>query len=564
MDTTPEKSSSRTEGADFIRAIVAADVAAGRSRVATRFPPEPNGYLHIGHAKAICLDFGIAAENGGSCNLRMDDTNPTKEDTEYVDAIIRDIRWLGFEPSRVLYASDYFDRMYECAEKLIRDGLAYVCRLSAEEFDRDYRGTLTAPGVEPPGRRQSVEENLDLFRRMKAGEFPDGAMVLRARIDMASPNLNMRDPALYRIRRTEHFRHGNKWCIYPMYDFAHPLEDAFEGITHSLCTLEFELHRPLYDWVVNAVGFERKPRQIEFSRLNLTNTVMSKRKLLQLVKEHYVSGWDDPRMPTICGMRRRGVPAAAIRRLCKLVGITKVDGVTDAALLEHCIREALNPTAPRFMAVQKPLKVVITNFPGEGVAPLTAVNNPEDPAAGTRELVFDRELWIEASDFMEEPPKGYFRLAPGKEVRLRYGYYIKCDEVVRGASGEIAELRCTFDPETRGGSSPDGRKVKGTIHWIAASAAKPAEFRLYDRLFTAEQPGEGGADFLTQLNPESMTVLRGFVEPAAAAAAAGEPMQFERNGYYVADPDSTPELPVFNRTVTLKDSWKPQNGGNGK
>ena len=563
MDTAPEKTP-RTESTDFIRAIVAADVAAGKTKVATRFPPEPNGYIHIGHAKAICLDFGIAAENNGSCNLRMDDTNPTKEDTEYVDAIIRDIRWLGFEPSKVLYASDYFERMYECAEKLIRDGLAYVCRLSAEEFDRDYRGTLTTPGVEPPGRKQSVEENLDLFRRMKAGEFPDGSMVLRARIDMASPNLNMRDPALYRIRRTEHFRHGNKWCIYPMYDFAHPLEDAFEGITHSLCTLEFELHRPLYDWVVNAVGFAEKPRQIEFSRLNLTNTVMSKRKLLQLVKEHYVSGWDDPRMPTVCGMRRRGVPAAAIRKLCRLVGITKVDGITDAALLEHCIRETLNPVAPRFMAVQHPLKVTIVNFPAEGVAPLTAVNNPEDPAAGTRELPFGRELWIEAADFMEEPPKGYFRLAPGREVRLRYGYYIKCEEVVRNADGSIAELRCTFDPETRGGSSPDGRKVKGTIHWLDAATAKAAEFRLYDRLFTAEQPGEGGVDFLTQLNPDSMVTLRGFVEPAAAAAEVGAPMQFERNGYYTADPDSTAELPVFNRTVTLKDSWKPQPGKDQK
>ena len=559
MDTASEKTS-RTESTDFIRAIVAADIAAGRTKVATRFPPEPNGYIHIGHAKAICLDFGIAAENNGTCNLRMDDTNPTKEDTEYVDAIIRDIRWLGFEPAKVLYASDYFDRMYECAEKLIRDGLAYVCRLSAEEFDRDYRGTLTTPGVEPPGRRQSVEENLDLFRRMKAGEFPDGSMVLRARIDMASPNLNMRDPALYRIRRVEHFRHGNKWCIYPMYDFAHPLEDAFEGITHSLCTLEFELHRPLYDWVVNAVGFAEKPRQIEFSRLNLTNTVMSKRKLLQLVREHHVAGWDDPRMPTICGMRRRGVPAAAIRKLCRTVGITKVDGVTDAALLEHCIRETLNPVAPRFMAVQHPLKVVIVNFPDGGVAPLTAVNNPEDPAAGTRELPFGRELWIEAADFMEEPPKGYFRLAPGREVRLRYGYYIKCEEAVHGADGAITELRCTFDPETRGGSSPDGRKVKGTIHWLDAATAKPAEFRLYDRLFTAEQPGTGGADFLTQLNPASITTVRGFVESAAAATAIGEPMQFERNGYYAADPDSTAELPVFNRTVTLKDSWKPQNG----
>jgi len=375
---------------------------------------------------------------------------------------------------------------------------------------------------------------------------------------MASPNLNMRDPALYRIRRTSHFRHGDKWCIYPMYDFAHPLEDAFEGITHSLCTLEFELHRPLYDWVVNSVGFEAPPRQIEFSRLNLTYTVMSKRKLLQLVKEKYVAGWDDPRMPTICGLRRRGVPAAAIRKLCKLVGVTKFDGITDVALLEHCIREELNATAPRFMAVQHPLKVVVTNYPAEGVAPLKAVNNPEDPAAGEREITFGRELWIEESDFMEEPPKGYFRLAPGKEVRLRYGYYLKCEEVIKDENGKVVELRCTFDPATRGGSSPDGRKVKGTIHWLDAAAAKPAEFRLYDRLFTVEQPGEGGVDFLTQLNPASVEVVHGFVESAAAALPVEKAIQFERSGYYAPDADSTAELPVFNRTVTLKDSWKPK------
>ena len=545
---------------DFIREIVASDIAAGRDpdSIVTRFPPEPNGYLHIGHAKAFCLDFGVAQENGGKCNLRFDDTNPAKEDTEYVDSIIADVRWMGFEPAAILYASDYFDRMYECAEKLIRKGLAYVCDLSPEAW-KEYLGDLTTPGKDSPGRARSVEENLDLFRRMRAGEFEDGAMVLRARIDMNSPNINMRDPVIYRIKRAHHFRHGDKWCIYPMYDFAHPLEDAFEGVVYSLCTLEFEIHRPLYDWVLSALEFPNPPRQIEFSRLNLTNTVMSKRKLLQLVKEHYVSGWDDPRMPTICGLRRRGVPAAAIRNFCRTVGVTKFDGITDMALLEHCVREELNATAPRFMAVQAPLKVTIVNYPAEGVEPLEARNNPEDPAAGSRKLEFGPELWIEKSDFMAEPVKGYFRLAPDKEVRLRYGYYIKCVDYVRDASGEVVELKCTYDPESRGGTSPDGRKVKGTIHWLNAATAVPAELRLFDRLFTVEQPGADGADFLTQLNPDSLKVVSGFVEPAAAELENGSVIQFERLGYYAKDADSAPGKPVFNRTVSLKDSWSKKN-----
>ncbi len=549
---------------DFIREMVAMDFRDNKfgGRVVTRFPPEPNGYLHIGHAKAICLDFGVAAENGGLCNLRMDDTNPTKEDTEYVESITGDVRWLGFDfGDRLFYASDYFDRMYECAEKLITLGKAYVCDLTPEEWD-EYRGNLNIPGKESPGRARSVEENLDLFRRMRAGEFADGEKVLRARIDMASPNIHMRDPVIYRIRRVHHFRHGDKWCIYPMYDFAHPLEDAFEGVTHSFCTLEFEIHRPLYDWVLDALGFAfpERPRQTEFSRLNLTYTVMSKRKLLQLVKENHVSGWDDPRMPTVCGMRRRGIPAAAIRNFCRTVGITKFDALTDVALLEHCIREELNATAPRFLAVLDPLKVTITNYPAQGVEALDAVNNPEDPAAGSRKLEFGPELYIERSDFMLEPPKGYFRLSPGKEVRLRYGYFIRCEEVVQDADGNVVELKCTFDPETRGGNAPDGRKVKGTIHWVSASAAKQAEIRLYDRLFSVEQPGIDGADFLTQLNPDSRKVVTAYIEPALAELAAGTAVQFERTGYFAVDPDSKPGAPVFNRTVTLKDSWAKQAG----
>nr|WP_261798334.1 glutamine--tRNA ligase/YqeY domain fusion protein [Victivallis vadensis] len=542
-----------------MREMVAADMKSGKynGKVVTRFPPEPNGYLHIGHAKAICLDFGIAAENNGVCHLRFDDTNPTKEDTEYEESIQNDVRWLGFDFGKHLYyASDYFERMYECAVELIKRGKAYVCDLSAEEWD-EYRGDLANPGKESPGRKRSVEENLDLFARMRAGEFEDGAKVLRARIDMASPNINMRDPVIYRIRRAHHFRHGDKWCIYPMYDYAHPLEDAFEGVTHSLCTLEFEIHRPLYDWVLDSLGykFPDRPQQTEFSRLNLTYTVMSKRKLLQLVKENHVHGWDDPRMPTLSGMRRRGIPASAIRRLCKMVGVTKFDGLTDVAVLEYCVREELNSSAPRFLAVLDPLKVTITNFPEEGVEPLDAVNNPEDPAAGCRKLAFTRELYIEKSDFMMEPPKGYFRLAPGKEVRLRYGYFIKCEEVVTDAAGNVIELKCSFDPATRGGSAPDGRKVKGTIHWVSASESVPAEVRLYDRLFSVEQPGADGVDFLTQLNADSLKVVTGRLEPELAKLASGSTVQFERLGYFTVDPDSAPGKPVFNRTVTLKDSW---------
>ncbi|MBQ7208234.1 MAG: glutamine--tRNA ligase/YqeY domain fusion protein [Lentisphaeria bacterium] len=546
---------------DFIRAIVSEEVKAGKNggRVMTRFPPEPNGYLHIGHAKAICLDFGIASEFGGVCNLRMDDTNPTKETYEYVNAIIEDVKWLGFDPEeRIYFASDYFERMYECAEELIRRGKAYVCDISPEEWEK-YKGNLREPGKESPNRNRSVEENLDLFRRMRAGEFADGAMVLRAKIDMASPNINLRDPVIYRIRRAHHFRHGDKWCIYPLYDFAHPLEDAFEGVTHSLCTLEFEIHRPFYDWLLEALDYPHRPRQIEFSRLNLNYTVMSKRKLLQLVKEHHVSGWDDPRMPTISGLRRRGVPAAAVRNFIKGVGITKFDGVTDMARLEYSIREELNATAPRFLAVLDPLPVEIVNFPETGVPPLDAVNNPEDPEAGSRKLDFGRELYIDRNDFMVDPPKGYFRLAPGREVRLRYGYYIKCESYETDAAGNVTKVLCTFDPETRGGNSPDGRKVKGTIHWLNARTAVPAEMRLYDRLFTAEFPGADGEDFLTQLNPDSVKTAQGFVEPSAAALPAGSVMQFERTGYFAVDPDSQSDRPVFNRTVSLKDSWSKKN-----
>ena len=546
----------KNEPLDFIREIVTEDLRNNKNdgKIVTRFPPEPNGYLHIGHAKAICLDFGVAAEYGGICNLRRDDTNPTKEDTEYVDSIVNDVRWLGFEPAALYYASDYFDKMYDCAVELIKRGKAYICTLSNEEWD-EYRGDLSKPGKESPGRQRSIEENLDLFTRMRAGEFEDGAMVLRAKIDMASPNINMRDPVIYRIRRVEHFRHGDKYCIYPMYDFAHPLEDAFEGVTHSFCTLEFEIHRPLYDWVLEALDYPHRPRQIEFSRLNLTNTVMSKRKLLQLVKENHVSGWDDPRMPTICGLRRRGVPAAAIRKMCKAVGVTKFDGITSMALLEHCIREELNSTASRYMAVLDPLKVTITNYPEEGVEPLDAVNNPEDPAAGSRKISFGKTLWIDKADFMLEPPKGYFRLAPGAEVRLRYGYFIRCVDVVKDANGEVIEVKCTFDPETRGGNAPDGRKVKGTIHWVNAEDCIEAEVRLYDRLFTVEQPGTDGVDFLTQLNPDSVKSINAVMEKSLDALKVGEVVQFERVGYFACDQDSTPERKVFNRTVTLKDSW---------
>ena len=546
---------------DFIRAIVAEEVKAGKhgGKVVTRFPPEPNGYLHIGHAKALCLDFGVAAEFGGTCNLRMDDTNPTKENYEYVNSIIEDVKWLGFDPEeRIYFASDYFERMYECAVELIKRGKAYVCDLSFEEWEQ-YRGNLTEPGKNSPNRDRSVEENLDLFQRMRDGEFEDGSLVLRAKIDMASPNINMRDPVLYRIRREHHFRHGDKWCIYPMYDFAHPLEDAFEGVTHSLCTLEFEIHRPFYDWLLESLDYPHRPRQIEFSRLNLNYTVMSKRKLLQLVKENHVNGWDDPRMPTISGLRRRGVPAAAVRNFIKGVGITKFDGVTDMVRLENSIREELNATAPRFLAVLDPLPVEIINYPETPIEALDAVNNPEDPEAGSRKLEFGKKIYIDRADFMIEPPKGYFRLAPGKEVRLRYGYYIKCESYETDAEGNVTKVLCSYDPETRGGSSPDGRKVKGTIHWVNADTAVEAEVRLYDRLFTAEFPGlDNGekVDFLTQINPDSVKTVTGYLEPALGKLAPGAVVQFERTGYFAVDPDTEKAgKPVFNRTVGLKDSW---------
>ncbi|MBQ4337046.1 MAG: glutamine--tRNA ligase/YqeY domain fusion protein, partial [Lentisphaeria bacterium] len=512
------------------------------------------------HLKAICLDFGVAREYAGRCNLRMDDTNPTKEDHEYVDSIAGDIRWLGFDfGDEVLYASDYFQKMYECAVELIKRGKAYVCDLSPEAWE-EYRGDSTRPGTNPPGRNRSVEENLALFERMKAGEFEDGAMVLRAAIDMQSPNIHMRVPVIYRIRRVEHFRQGDKWCIYPMYDFAHPLEDAIEGVTHSFCTLEFEIHRPLYDWVLQSLDWQKPPRQIEFSRLALSYTVMSKRKLLQLVKENHVKGWDDPRMPTICGMRRRGMPAAALRNFCAGVGITKVNSVTDVGVLERCVREELNRVAPRRMAVLNPLKVTLKNYPEGQVEELDAVNNPEDPSAGTRKLPFSRELYIEATDFMMEPPKGYFRLSPGKEVRLRYGYIIRCEEVKLDENGTPVELICTYDPETRGGNTPDGRKVKGTIHWLSAAHAHKASLRLYDRLFSVEEPGADGVDFLTQLNPDSLKTAECLVEKSLMELQPGDTVQFERQGYFCLDPDSEPGKPIFNRTVTLKDSWAKQQG----
>ncbi len=544
---------------DFIRAIVDEDLAAGRhqGRVATRFPPEPNGYLHIGHAKSICLNFGVAAEHGGTCNLRFDDTNPTREDVEYVDAIKEDVRWLGFTWSAELYASDYFERLYECAAELIRQRLAYVDSLTADEI-RAHRGSLTEAGRNSPYRDRPIEENLDLFRRMRAGEFPDGTHVLRAKIDMSSPNLNMRDPALYRIRHASHHRTGDAWCIYPMYDFAHPLSDAFEGITHSLCTLEFEDHRPLYDWLVTHLIEGDRPQQIEFARLNLNYTVMSKRKLLQLVQQQHVAGWDDPRMPTITGLRRRGYTPEAIRDFCARIGVAKKENVIDVAQLEHSVREDLNRRAPRVMGVLRPLKVVLTNYPDGQVEALDVINNPENPAAGTRKVPFSRVLYIERDDFRLDPPKKFFRLAPGREVRLRCAYFITCTDVVKDPSGEIVELRCTYDPATRGGDAPDGRRVKATLHWVSAAHAIGADVRLYDRLFSVPDPEDvpEGRTFLDHLNPASLEVLTGCrVEPGLAAAAAGDRFQFERLGYFCVDPDSVPGHPVFNRTVSLRDTW---------
>jgi glutaminyl-tRNA synthetase len=546
---------------DFVREIVAEDQRSGRhgGRVHTRFPPEPNGYLHIGHAKAICLDFGVAREFGGLCNLRFDDTNPTKEDVEYVDAIQEDVRWLGFDWAAMLYASDYFELLYRYAEQLIRDGKAYVDSLSADEI-RDYRGTLTEPGRNSPYRDRSVEENLDLFRRMRADEFPDGAHVLRAKIDMASPNINMRDPTLYRIRHAAHHRTGDAWVIYPTYDYAHPISDAIEGITHSLCTLEFEDHRPLYDWCVDSLigtarEFKSRPRQIEFARLNLNYTVMSKRKLLGLVQQQLVAGWDDPRMPTIAGIRRRGYTAEAVRDFCARIGVAKKENVIDIALLEHSVREDLNRHALRALAVLRPLRLVIENYPEGRVEQLEAVNNPEDSSAGSRRVPFSRVLYIEQDDFMEIPPKKFFRLSPGSEVRLRYAYIIKCERVVKDASGAITEVRCSYDPESLNGASAS-RRVKGTIHWVSAEHAANAEIRLYDRLFLSEDPSADGRDPLDDLNPHSLEVIAGAkVEPSLVSAAAGSRFQFERQGYFCVDPDSGPGKLAFNRTVTLKDSW---------
>jgi glutaminyl-tRNA synthetase len=557
-DTTTGPARDAAAQTDFIRTIVTEDVRTGKHgrRVATRFPPEPNGYLHIGHAKSICLNFGVAAEFGGTCNLRFDDTNPTTEEVEYVESIKADVRWLGFEwEGEPRYASDYFEQLYEYAVHLIKNGMAYVDSLTAEEMRR-YRGTLTEPGQDSPYRNRPVEENLDLFARMRAGEFADGEHVLRAKIDMASPNVNMRDPVLYRIRRAHHHRTGDAWCIYPMYDFAHPPSDALELITHSLCTLEFEDHRPLYDWLVENLPVPARPQQIEFARLNLTYTVLSKRKLLELVQEGHVTGWDDPRMPTIGGMRRRGYTPEAIRAFCDRIGVAKRENVVDVALLEHAIREDLNRRAPRVMGVLNPLRLVIENYPDDRTEEFDIVNNPEDASAGTRNVPFSRVLFIERDDFMEHPPKKFFRLAPGREVRLRGAYFVTCTEVVKDpASGEIVELRCTYDPATHGGDAPDGRKVRATLHWVSAAHALDAEVRLYDRLFNSETPGAAG-DYKADLNPASLQVLRGCkLEPSVARVAAGTRYQFERLGYFCVDPDSADGRLVFNRTVTLKDTW---------
>jgi glutaminyl-tRNA synthetase len=564
-DTANENEKAAAGSSNFLRRIIEEDLRKGThgGRVHTRFPPEPNGYLHIGHAKSICINFGLAKEYGGKCNLRFDDTNPEKEDVEYVESIKADVRWLGFDwEDRMFFASDYFEQLYRYAEDLIRQGKAYVDSLTGDQI-REYRGTLTEPGRESPYRNRSVEENLDLFRRMRAGEFKDGEHVLRAKIDMASGNINMRDPVLYRIRHAHHHRTGDKWCIYPMYDYAHTLSDALEHITHSICTLEFEDHRPLYDWVVENLDVPSRPRQYEFARLNLDYTVLSKRKLIELVNGGYVNGWDDPRMPTISGIRRRGYTPEAIRDFCERIGVTKNDTRIDPLVLENSLREHLDDVAPRALAVLRPLRVVIENYPEDQAEELPAANHPKKPEMGTRMLPFCREIYIERDDFMEDPPKGFFRLAPGREVRLRFAYFITCREVVRDPeTGEIVELRCTYDPATRGGDAPDGRKVKGTIHWVSARHAVPAEVRLYDRLFRVPDPDAGEGDWKSYINPKSLEVLTGcMLEPSLASAAPEQHFQFERLGYFCADRyDHKPGKPVFNRAVTLKDTWGAKAG----
>ena len=556
-DRDTEAPEAPAEGSrDFIREIVRADLESGRTAsVVTRFPPEPNGYLHIGHAKSICLNFGVAQEFGGYCTLRFDDTNPTKEEQEYIDSIQDDVRWLGFHWGEHLYfASDYFEQLYQWGVHLIETGRAYVDDLSQDEI-RAYRGTLTEPGRESPYRERSAEESLDLFQRMRAGEFPNGARVLRAKIDMASGNINLRDPVLYRILHASHPRTGDAWCIYPTYDFAHGQSDAIEGVTHSICTTEFEDHRPLYDWLIENLPVPSRPRQYEFARLNLTFTVLSKRRLIQLAQDERLKGWDDPRLPTLKGLRRRGVPPAAIRELARRIGVGKSHNVVEVEQFEACIREILNQTAARRMAVLRPLKVIIENYPEGESELLDAVNNPEDPEAGTRQVPFSRELWIEREDFMEDPPKKFFRLAPGREVRLRYAYFLTCREAIKDSAGEVVELRCTYDPETRGGNAPDGRKVKATLHWVSAAHAIAAEVRLYDRLFTCADPGAEG-DYLDDLNPASLEVLEGaMLEPALREAGTDAAVQFERQGYFCADPDGTAARPVFNRTIGLRDTW---------
>jgi glutaminyl-tRNA synthetase len=558
MAVTPsDAAQAPVQPTNFIRQIIEADLASGKHKtIVTRFPPEPNGYLHIGHAKSVCLNFGLARDYGGTCNLRFDDTNPEKEEQEYVEAIMADVRWLGFDwGPRVFYASDYFDQLYEWAVYLVRQGKAYVDSLSAEEI-REYRGTLTEPGRPSPYRDRSVEENLDLLERMRRGEFPDGAHVLRAKIDMAHPNLNMRDPVMYRIKHAHHHRTGDKWCIYPMYDWAHGQSDAIEGITHSICTLEFENHRPLYDWFLDNIPAPCHPRQIEFARLNMTYTVMSKRKLVQLVKEGHVRGWDDPRMPTLAGMRRRGFTPEAIRAFAERIGVARSENWIDPDVLEECVRDDLNPKVPRVMGVLRPLKVVLTNYPEDRVEELEAPYFPDDPPRmGWRKVPFCRELFIEQDDFMEDPPKKFFRLAPGREVRLRRAYIIRCDEVVRDSQGNISELRCSYDPETLNANPRDRKPPKGILHWVSARHAVAAEVRLYDRLFLVERPGTSGVDFLEELNPRSLEIVSARLEPSLARAEVGSRYQFERQGYFVVDPDSTPEALVFNRIVPLRDSW---------